>query len=183
VKVLTIMAAGLLMGVAAAPAVAAPTVAVQPVAVQPEESGGGPSVRDQVARIVRAKGFRVNLAMPAATGTTQYVIWAREHAVTAFVVTELQTWGKGKYGKATFLVWNGVDGAVIGRWSVSSPMKKMWKAIAKDFWKRLGPALEFAQPPDSEVPVGEAPPMEIDASSSYDDSVVSSGGFRRRRSN
>jgi hypothetical protein len=172
------------VGAAPTRAFALPTVAVQPVSVQtagPGEGGSGASVRDQVARIMRSKGFRVNMNMPQASGTGQYMTWAREHALTAFVVTELEVWGKGKYQKATFLVWNGIDGAVVGRWSVAAPTKKMWKAIAKSFWKRLGPALSQAQAPPGEEPVGPAPPMRIDASSAYDDAVVSDGSFRRPR--
>jgi hypothetical protein len=183
-SIVTLFAGLVWVAVAApAPAFALPTVAVQPVAVQaasPGEGDGGASVRDQVARIVRSKGFRVKMNMPQASGTGQYMTWAREHALTAFVVTELEVWGKGKYQKATFLVWNGIDGSVVGRWSVAAPTKKMGKAIAKSFWKRLGPALTQAQAPPGEQPVGPAPPMRIDASSAYDDAMVSDGGFRRR---
>jgi hypothetical protein len=185
VRLFTYACTGFLVVVAAPTVtVASPTVAVQPVAVQSatdEGESAGAHVRDQVARIVRNKGFRVNMGMPQASGTAQYLTWAREHALTAFVVTELETWGKGKYQKATFLVWNGNDGSVVGRWSVAGPTRTMWKAIAKNFWKRLGPALEQAQAPPSNEPVGQAPPMLIDASSAYDDAVVSDSGFRRRR--
>jgi hypothetical protein len=184
VRSLVALAVGLVWVVTAPTrALALPTVAVQPVAVQTAGpgDGGGATVRDQIARIVRSKGFRVNLRIPQASGTGQYMTWAREHALTAFVVTELEVWGKGKYQKATFLVWNGIDGAVVGRWSVAAPTKKMGKAIAKSFWKRLGPALSQAQAPPGEEPVGPAPPMRIDASSAYDDAMVSDGGFRRRR--
>jgi hypothetical protein len=186
VRSLVTLSMGLVWVLVAAPtpAFALPTVAVQPVAVQTAgtgEAGTGANVREQVARIVRSKGFRVKMNMPQASGTGQYMTWAREHALTAFVVTELEVWGKGKYQKATFLVWNGIDGAVVGRWSVAAPTKKMWKAIAKSFWKRLGPALSQAQAPPGEEPVGPAPPMRIDASSAYDDAVVSDGSFRRPR--
>jgi hypothetical protein len=160
---------------------AAPKVAVQPVAVQDPEGPSGASIRNQVSRIVRAKGFRVTTSVPQVSGTGQYLTFARDHALAAFVVTELETWGKGKYQKVTFLVWNGSDGSVVGRWSVAASARKMGKAIAKDFWKRLGPAIERAQAPPEAEELGPAPPMVIDASSPYDDPVVSDGGFRRRQ--
>lgn len=121
-----------------------------------------------VARIVAKHGFRVLTSIPAVSGTGQYPQLARDKDVKAFVVADTDV--RGQYVSATFLIWQGVDGSVVGRWEMAATKKKLAQIIAKGFWKRLGPAVEKAiAPPSNYLP--PAPTMRIDASSPYDDDL------------
>ncbi len=142
---------------------AAPRVAVQPF--------GGPEtepLRQQVAKIVTKHGFRVLTSLQAVSGTSQYPGLAKDKRLSAFVVGEVAQ--RGNRVSLTFLVWQGIDGSVIGRWEVVGQKTKISRVLAKDFWKRLGPAIGKAHaPPSGYLP--PAPPMRINAGKPIADSV------------
>jgi hypothetical protein len=156
--------------VAVAPARAArshrvrtPEARVQPglrVSVQPFEGELGPSLRSQISRLLRARGCRVVTTVPRVAGTGQYLSLARDHRLAAFVTGDLEE-GRRR-ASITFLVWDGASGSVRGRWTVGAATKNLPKAIAKGFWKALGPRLDGVQAPPSEE-LGEAPPMYVNA--------------------
>ena len=145
------------------PTLAAPRVAVQPF--------GGPEtepLRKQVASIVGKHGFRILASLSAVSGTSQYPGLARDKKLSAFVVADVVE--KGKRVSLSFLIWQGMDGSVVGRWEVAGPKKKIVKRIVKEFWKRLGPAIEKAIAPPSDV-LPPAPPMRINAGTPIADSA------------
>jgi hypothetical protein len=78
----------------------------------------------------------------------------------------------------TFLVWQGLDGSVVGRWELAAHKEKLAGVLKKEFWRRLGPAIAKAVAPPSNR-LAPAPPMRIDASSPYD-SDVEAVAWRRR---
>jgi hypothetical protein len=134
----------------------------QRVSVQPLEGPSAGAVRQQIARMVRGHGFHVVTSIPRVDGTGQYLTLARDHQVSAFVTGDLED--HKTRNSITLLVWDGARGAVLARWSTSAPPRKLGKALARGFWKHLGPAIAKAQcPPPSEPP--PAPPMHIDAGS------------------
>ncbi len=145
-----------------AAAAARPRVAVQPfTGPSPEKE----QVRRIVARIVARHGFRVLTSIPAVSGTGQYPQLARDKEVKAFIVADTDV--RGQRVLATFLVWQGLDGSVVGRWELATSKKKLAQTMGKQFWKRLGPAMEKAlAPPSTRLP--PAPTMRIDASSPHD---------------
>jgi anti-sigma regulatory factor (Ser/Thr protein kinase) len=149
-------------------------IAVQPIA---SESATGPALRAHVARILRGRGFRVVTALPSVSGTAQYPGLAHDHHIAAFLVSEVQE--RPTTTSVTFLVWQGCDGNVVGRWSVSAPPKRLATAVSKGFWPQLGRALAGAQPPPSKD-LPPAKPMRIDASSEYDETIVSDSDLVRR---
>jgi len=145
------------------PALAAPRVAVQPF--------GGPEtepLRKQVASIVGKHGFRVLTTLAPVSGTSQYPGLAKDKHLSAFVVGDVVE--KGKRINLSFLIWQGIDGNVIGRWEVVGPKQKLARRLAKEFWKRLGPAIEKALAPPSDV-LPPAPPMRINAGTPIADSL------------
>jgi hypothetical protein len=151
-------------------------ISVQPIASEGEV---GPALRAHLVRILRGRGFRVVTSVPAVSGTAQYPGLARDNHIAAFVVTEVRE--RATINAVTFLVWQGVDGAVVGRWSVSAPPKRLASAVGKGFWPQLGRALAGAQPPPGAVPdLPPAKPMRIDASSEYDEPMVSDSDLVRR---
>jgi hypothetical protein len=147
---------------------AAPAQAAERVSVQPFEGDIGPALRQQITRILRGHGYRVVTSIPRVSGTGQYLTLARDHHLAAFVTGDIETRGRrpkpDSVHTVTFLVWNGSNGSVLARWSASAVPKRMPKAIAKGFWKRLGKALENASAPPLPPELGEAPPMYINAS-------------------
>jgi hypothetical protein len=146
-------------------AAAAPRVAVQPFSGPRPDSE---QVRRMVARIVAKHGFRVLTSIPAVAGTGQYPQLARDKEVKAFVVADTDV--RGQRVSATFLIWQGLDGSVVGRWEMAASKRKMARIVGKEFWKRLGPAVEKAiAPPSNHLP--PAPTMRIDASSSSDEDL------------
>ena len=146
-----------LVAAAALPARAQPAARVS---VQPFDGSAGSALRQQIARLLRGRGFRVVTSILRVEGTGQYLTLARDHRVTAFVTGDMEE-GRRRTS-VTFLVWNGATGSVLGRWSASAPAKRLPKAIAKGFWKHLGPSFDGAQPPPS-TDLPPAPPMRIDA--------------------
>jgi len=148
-------------------------VAVQPFSGPDEDSK---LVRNHVARIVANHGFAVLTSIPAVSGTAQYPQLARDRELKAFVVADIEQ--KGKRLAMTFLVWQGIDGSVVGRWEIAAYKEKLARVLKKDFWKRLGPAIAKAMAPPSNH-LGPAPPMRIDASSPYD-SDTRGVAWRRR---
>lgn len=149
------------------------------VSVQPISGDVGPQLRSQVVKVVRRRGFRVLTEIPSATGTGQYYTWAREVGLTAFVSGELERLGRRR--RATFLVWSGHTGSIVGRWTVTAPTARLPKAVARSFWRRLGPALHRAKPPAQWRELSPGPTLRIDASSSHDGEVVGAHYSGRRR--
>jgi hypothetical protein len=146
-----------LVGFLAAPicALAAPRVAVQPFAGTDTEP-----YRRQVARIVARHGFKVITSLPAVTGTSQYPGLAKDKRLSALVVADVDD--RGGRVVLSFLVWQGLDGSVIGRWEVSGAKKTIGARLGREFWQRLGPAIRRAMAPPSDV-LSPAPPMRINA--------------------
>lgn len=130
------------------------------VSVQPIEGDLGPALRGQVARLLRGRGCRVVTTLPRVAGTGQYPGLAKDHRLAAFVTADLEE-GRGRQS-ITFLVWDGASGSVLGRWTASGSSKNLPKAVAKGFWKALGPRFEGAQAPPSDE-LEPAPPMFVDA--------------------
>ena len=145
------------------PALAAPRVAVQPFGGSETEP-----LRKQVASIVGKHGFRVLTSLAQVSGTSQYPGLAKDKNLSAFVVGDVVE--KGKRLSLSFLIWQGRDGSVLGRWEVAGPKRKIAGRLAKEFWKRLGPAIEKAMAPPSDV-LPPAPPMRINAGTPIADSA------------
>jgi hypothetical protein len=78
----------------------------------------------------------------------------------------------------TFLVWQGIDGSVVGRWEMAAYREKLAGVLKKEFWRRLGPAIAKALAPPSNH-LAPAPPMRIDASTPHD-SEIQGVAWRRR---
>jgi hypothetical protein len=130
------------------------------ISVQPLQGPGDVVLRRQIARMVRARGFRVVTSIPAVAGTAQYVTLAREHRLAGFVTADIEE--RRTRNTITLLVWSGATGSVVGRWSTSAPPKRLPRALARGFWKNLGKAIKTAEaPPSNYLP--PAPPMRIDA--------------------
>jgi hypothetical protein len=147
----------LALGLALLPtsALAFPRVAVQPF--------GGPETdpyRQQVAKIIGRHGFKVVTSLPAVSGTSQYPGLAQEKRLSAFVVADTED--RGERVVLSFLVWQGIDGSVIGRWEVAGPKKLIAGKLGREFWRRLGPAIGHALAPPSDE-LSPAPPMRINA--------------------
>jgi hypothetical protein len=145
---------------------AGPRVAIQPFNGPDPESR---AVRQQVARIVARHGFRVLTSIPPVSGTGQYPQIARDRGLQAFVVADVTT--RGNRLAVTFLIWQGVDGSVVGRWETAAGKPKLARILAKEFWKRLGPAITRSLAPPS-TRLAPAPTMYIDASSHRDGNVT-----------
>lgn len=153
----------MLAGLLVAAAVPGRALAAERVSVQPFDGNSGAALRQQVARMLRGRGFRVLTSISRVNGTGQYRELARDHRVTAFVTGELDERRPGHH-RVTFLVWNGATGVVVGRWSAAGNPKRLPKTVAKGFWKHLRRALEGAvapPPPPSELPPAE--PMYVNA--------------------
>jgi hypothetical protein len=145
------------------PAVAAPRVAVQPF--------GGPEtepLRRQVASIVGKHGFRVLTSLAQVSGTSQYPGLAKDKNLSAFVVADVVE--KGTRVSLSFLIWQGMDGSVLGRWELAGPKKQIARRLGKEFWKRLGSVIEKAMAPPSDY-LPPAPPMRINAGTPIKDST------------
>ncbi|HET6280331.1 MAG TPA: hypothetical protein VFH73_05180 [Polyangia bacterium] len=136
------------------------------VSVQPIEGENGPLLRNEVARLVRARGFHVVTSIPRVDGTAQYVLLARDHHLSAFVTGDLDFSRRRGMATATFLIWDGATGSVLGRWSVTAAPRRLARTAARGFWKNLGRALDAAYPPPLPLDEDPAPPMFIDASDS-----------------
>ena len=109
------------------------------VSIQPIEGVGGAQVRATVVRVLKRKRLRVTTGIPRAEGTGQYYTWAREAGVKAFVAGELET--RGQRQRATFLVWSGNSGSVVGRWTVVGRTGQLPRQVARGFWRHLGRAV------------------------------------------
>ncbi len=143
------------------------------VAVQPFDGPNAEPLRGLVVRIVRGRGFRTMTKLPHYEGTGQYPGLARDHHLTAFVTADLEE--RGRWQRITFLVWNGVTGSILGRWTTSAPAPRLARAIGKGFWQHLGPAMLKAEAPPLPIQLEQAPPMRIDASNrAADDDRVAS---------
>jgi hypothetical protein len=138
-----------------AAAAAAPRVAVQPFGGAETEP-----YRAQVAKLIRRHGFKVLTSLPSVSGTGQYPGLAKEKGLSAFVVADADE--RGERIVLSFLVWQGIDGSVVGRWEVAAAKKQLGSRIAREFWRRLGPAISKARAPFSDE-LGPAPPMRINA--------------------
>jgi hypothetical protein len=147
-----------------ASALAASRVAVQPF--------GGPDTepyRQLVARIVGNHGCKAVTSLPRVSGTSQYPGLAQEKSLNAFVVADADD--KGDRIVLSFLVWQGLDGSVIGRWEVSSSKRLMFDRIAREFWRRLGPAIAKARAPRVEE-LRTAPTMRLNLGPGPDPRMV-----------
>jgi hypothetical protein len=155
----------LLIGSALRPstASAAGRVAVQPFGGQETEP-----LRRLVARIVRKHGFRVLTSLSAVSGTAQYPGLAKAKHLSSLVVADVVE----RAGRTTvsFLIWQGANGSVIGRWEVSASKSKIGQRVARDFWKHLGKAIERAIAPPSDV-LPPAPTIRINAGTPIRDST------------
>jgi hypothetical protein len=148
-------------GAHARPRGRAPAAGPAKIAVQPLEGTNGPALRALVSRIVRGRGFRAVTNVPRQDGTGQYPQLARDGHLTAFVTGDLEE--KGKWASVTFLVWNGLTGSVLGRWTASAPVATLGNAVGKGFWRHLGPAMKKAEAPPLPLDQQQAPAMRIDA--------------------
>jgi hypothetical protein len=101
-----------------------------------------------VARIIGRHGFKVVTSLARVSGTSRYPGLAKENQLSAFVVADVDD--RGGRIVLSFLVWQGLDGSVIGRWEVAGPKKLMPAKLATGFWKRLGPAIRKAHAPPSD---------------------------------
>jgi len=136
------------------------------VAIQPFSGQDTEPLRKNVARIVAKHGYTPVLSLPAVEGTSQYPGIARAKHLSAFVVADVTT--RGQSVLITFLVWQGIDGSVIGRWDLSAPKKKLGNRLAKDFWKHLGTPITTAKGhPSNHLP--PAPTMRINAGTPISD--------------
>jgi hypothetical protein len=138
-----------------------PTVSVQPI-----EGENGQLVRNEITRLVRARGFQVLTSIPRVDGTAQYLFLARDHHLSAFVTCDLDFNRRRGTATATFLIWNGSTGSVLGRWSVTAAPRRLARTAARGFWKNLGRALDAAYPPPLPLDEDPPPPLFIDASDS-----------------
>lgn len=154
-------------------------VSVQPLTGAP----GTQLLRREVAKVVRQRGLRVTTRVPQAEGTGQYYTWARELGLRAFVSGEVESLGRRR--RATFLVWSGHTGSVVGRWTVTAPAKRLPRAVARGFWPRLGRSLRRAQLPDEwrqrDMLAPPGPTLRIDAGLAEDESVRGEGLALGRR--
>ena len=116
-------------------------------------------------------------SLPRYEGTGQYPSLARDHHLAAFVTAGVEE--KGRWQQATFLVWNGLTGSVVGRWTASAPTTALASAVGKGFWQHLGPAILRAQAPPLPPTLDQAAPMRIDASN--DNQPVAEREKTRRR--
>ena len=171
--------------IASLAAIALAATAIQPaqaarrayVAVQPID--GGSSLRKVIVRAVRARGMRVTTEIPKAEGTGQYYTWARELGLKAFVSSELETL-RGRRQRATFLVWSGNTGGIVGRWTVTAGAAQLPRAVARGFWSRLGPSLKRAQVPPEWRQIGPGPTQRINAGLAQDEDIRAVHAGRRR---
>ena len=144
-----------------------PAHAARRVAVQPF---GGPDtepLRRQVAGILGRHGYRVLTSLAQVSGTSQYPGIAKEKNLVAFVVGDVV--GTERRISLSLLIWQGVNGSVVGRWEVAGSKKNVSRRLAKEFWKRLGPTLEKSMAPPSDV-LPPAPTMRINAGTPIADS-------------
>jgi len=146
-----------ILGASAARAGSLARVAVQPVSAAPPMVAA--SLRAQIVRVLRGHGYRVVTSIPSVEGTGQYLALARDHRLSAFVVCDLDD--RKTRQTLTMLVWDGAQGSVLGRWSVSGPGKNLGKMLTKGFWKNLGPVLEKARAPELSM-IPPAPPMRLE---------------------
>ena len=149
-------------------ALSLPALAASRVSVQPFGGSETEPLRKQVASIVGKHGFRVLTSLSTVSGTSQYPGLAKDKNLSAFVVADVVE--RGNRVSLSFLIWQGIDGSVIGRWEVAGPKKKIARRLAKEFWKRLGPAIAKAIAPPSGI-LPPAPPMRINAGTPIADSV------------
>jgi hypothetical protein len=130
------------------------------VSVQPLNGDVGPALRDQIARLLRARGYRVVTTLARVGGTGEYLTLARDHRLAGFVTGDVE---EGRHAaRVTFLVWDGATGSVQGRWSASASPRRLPKVVAKGFWKALGPRFDNLQPPPPNE-LEPAPPLYVNA--------------------
>jgi hypothetical protein len=147
------------------------------IAVQPIAGANGPALRSQIVQILRVRGFKVVTSLPPVTGTAQYPGLAKENEITAFVVGDVEP--RAHSHSVTFLVWTGLDGSVVGRWSVAAAPQQLCGAVSRGFWPRLGRSLTKIRAPFAPK-IAPARPMRIDAADDLDEPIVSDSFYRRR---
>ena len=147
------------------------------VAVQPIDGAEGRVLRRIVVRAVRARGWRVTTEIPKAAGTGQYYTWAREAGLRAFVSSELESLGRRQ--RATFLVWSGHDGGIVGRWTVTASTRQLPRIVARGFGPRLGASLRRAQLPPEWRQLSPGPTQRINAGIAQDEAISGVHAGRR----
>src|SRR5438270_1354585 len=127
IALVTLMLVATLTGVDASAAEARlPRIAIQPVHGAPDLVGA--SLRAQIARLVRARGFRVVSTTASVENSFQYAALAQGRGVSAFVIGDLK---RSKSRQIlTIVVLDGERGLVLGRWSVAAPPKNPGKFLA-----------------------------------------------------
>ena len=136
------------------------------VAIQPFSGEDTDALRKHVARIVAKHGHSPVLSLPAVEGTSQYPGIAKAKRISAFVVADVTT--RGRSILITFLIWQGRDGSVIGRWDLSARKKQLGKRLTKDFWKYLGAPIASAKGHSNDF-LPPAPTMRINAGTPVSD--------------
>ena len=159
----SVLLSSVLLAAAAAPVHAQPAARVS---VQPFDGTAGLALRQQIARLLRGRGYRVVTSIARVGGTGQYLSLARDHRLAAFATGDSEE--RPRRHIVTCLVWDGASGSVRARWSASAAPKQLAKTVCKGFWKHLGSALDGAQPPEIEKPMAPAPTMYIDAGQPLD---------------
>jgi hypothetical protein len=143
-----------------------PAAPAAKVAVQPFEGPNTEPLRGLVARIVRDRGYEPLTSLPRYEGTGQYPLLAHDNQLVALVTADMAD--RGRWQSITFLVWNGSNGSVVGRWTASAPTPVLARAVGRGFWAHLGPAIRRAAKPKASPFSTPAPTMRIDASNPDD---------------
>jgi hypothetical protein len=165
-KRLLLLSAALAAVLALHPAAPAAAASAERVSVQPIDGELGPAVRRDIARMLRAHGFRPITSIARVDGTGQYLTLARDHRLAALVTADIEE--HRTRHTIRFLVWNGASGAVLGRWEASAAPKRLPKAVAKGFWKHLKQAFDEAAAPPPATELEPAPPMFVNAGDPID---------------
>src|SRR5258708_34170405 len=99
-----------------APLAAAPARAAQSsprVSVLPFDGDMGPALRDDIVRVLRARGFSTVTSIPRTDGTGPYLALAREHNLTAFGTADVEAHGGAR--AIPLPVWHGPPASRVRR--------------------------------------------------------------------
>jgi Amt family ammonium transporter len=139
------------------------------ISVQPFSGQKSDALRDQVAGLIRRRGFTVLTSIPRLDDPDQYPAVARERQVSAFVTGEISRSQRARARRTvTVAVWNGATGLKLGQWAATAPPHRLSSVVARDVLRKLGDALQHADPPPP-PPAPEkqpAPPASANANDS-----------------